>query len=190
MTVSVSGPDLDRAAPSPEQGLSAAQLVASFAAKRGEEASYYVRRDDRVVYRVDVVDGVVLTYTTKEEPMLTIDTIHVPGRVWEDFLDPSCSTMQDELGLGAPERQKIGAGWRAVYRDVPVAAAADLAEYLHDRAETLLGQSFDSYDEWDRRARDMYRAAIRAAAEIRSRKQRAQVLAAEPGGTLDARRFA
>lgn len=86
-------------------------------------------------------------------------TITLPGRVWEDYLDPMASGMQAELGLSEPERKPQGKGWRAVYIDVPTTVAHELAEYLSDRAELLLGQDDDGQ-------RNVHRAALKAAETI------------------------
>lgn len=97
----------------------------------------------------------------------TID-VSIPGRVWDDFLNPDVSEMQRDLGLSLPIRQKAGKGFRVIYHALPLDVAAELAEYLHDRGDMLLGQSIaDSYDPWEKASRDTYRAAIKAAAAIR-----------------------
>lgn len=94
------------------------------------------------------------TITTRTLPALT-----VPGAVWTDYLDPLASGMQAELGLASPEWRRVGKGSQAVYRDVPVDVAADLAEYLVDRAQTLIGNEEPEY-------RGVHRAAIRVAGKI------------------------
>jgi hypothetical protein len=117
--------------------------------------------------------------------MLLID-VGVPGRVWEDFLDPMTSGMQAELGLPEPEIKKAGKGRRFVYRDVPITVALDLAGYLAARGDTLLGQGIDDpYDPEEKAARDTLRAGVTTAAKIRSEVQRARVLAGTSAGILD-----
>lgn len=59
MIVEVSGPGIERRVALPALGLSAAINPASAAARRGDVASFYVRVDDSVVYRLDVEGGVV-----------------------------------------------------------------------------------------------------------------------------------
>lgn len=99
--------------------------------------------------------------------MVTVK-VAVPGRVWEDFLDPLCSGMQAELGLPQPKRVTAGKGWRAVYEAVPTEVARELADYLYERGDLLLGQSVDDpYDPMEKAMRDTYRAAVKASGKIR-----------------------
>lgn len=100
--------------------------------------------------------------------MQVTHTISIPGRVWEDFLDPMCSGMQAELQLPEPRRVRAGKGSRYVYDAVPKETALHLAGYLHDRGDTLLGQGIsDPYDPFEKADRDMLRAAVKTAATIR-----------------------
>lgn len=82
--------------------------------------------------------------------MSTIE-VRIPGRVWEDALDPMTTAMQAELGLPQPSRQKKGRGWTAVYEQVPADVALELALYLDERADTLSQQSPEP------RERELYR---------------------------------
>lgn len=75
----------------------------------------------------------------------TLD-IRVPGSVWNDYLDPSATTMQAELELPKPVWKKSGSHQSAIYTGVPPAVARELADYLFDRADSLLG----NIDTWDR----------------------------------------
>lgn len=77
--------------------------------------------------------------------------VRIPGRVWEDALDPMATGMQAELELPEPRRQKKGRGWTAVYDQVPAHVALELAEYLVDRAATLGNQDVEP------RERELYR---------------------------------
>lgn len=79
--------------------------------------------------------------------------IRMPGRVWEDYLDPKASQMQGEIGLPNPRRVKRGKGWTAVYDDVTPEQAEEVAEYLRDRAWVLLGNEEPEY-------RGVHRAAM------------------------------
>jgi hypothetical protein len=92
-----------------------------------------------------------------------LKTITIPGRVWEDFLDPSATGMQAALGLTDPLTVKRGRGWSAVYRWITADTAHDLADYLRSRGELLLANSDPEYEG---RERDIYRAAIRCADTI------------------------
>ncbi len=118
--------------------------------------------------------------------MITID-VRIPGRVWYDFLDPSATDMQAELALPEPEHKRAGKGSSFIYRDVPQAVALDLAEYLYDRGDMLLGQGIcDPYDPFEKAARDTLRAGIKAAESIRADEQRARIVAAPTAMILDA----
>lgn len=97
-------------------------------------------------------------------------TVKVPGVVWADFLDPRATEMQAELELPEPGRITRGRGWTAVYADVPVAVARELAEYLRDRGELLLSNSDPAYDG---RERGWYRSALKVAETIDSDLRRA-----------------
>jgi hypothetical protein len=101
----------------------------------------------------------------------TID-FALPGKVWDDYLNPDCSSMQAELeedGLPKPERKRAGKGERYVYRGVPLEVAEYVAEYLASRAEMLLGQMVvDPYDPFEKAERAMFRAALDRAADIRA----------------------
>lgn len=89
--------------------------------------------------------------------------IRVPGRVWDDYLDPNCSTMQVELGLDAvPQRwRKVGKGSQLIYSDVPLDIARELADYLNDRGRSLLGDE-------EPETRGVHRRAMLLAAAIRA----------------------
>lgn len=109
---------------------------------------------------------------------MTTTTIKVPGRVWDDFLDPLISGMQAELGLPQPKRVNAGKGWRAVYENVPTEVARELADYLYDRGDTLLGQGVsDPDDPFEKAGRDTYRAAIVVSGKIREAAIRADGMA-------------
>jgi hypothetical protein len=100
-----------------------------------------------------------------------IDIIDIPGRVWEDYLDPAASGMQADLGLPNPEVLRRGKGWTARYRDIDPAVAGELADYLDDRGNLLLGQGVDDpYDPVEKADRAMHRAARDAAWKIRTAK--------------------
>lgn len=86
--------------------------------------------------------------------------VAVPGRVWEDALDPMASAMQGELGLPEPRWVKRGYGSQAVYDDVPVSVAIELADYIGPRAFTLIGQD-------DPENAHVHRSAMKCAARIR-----------------------
>lgn len=92
--------------------------------------------------------------------------VQMPGRVWDDFLDPAATGMEAELEL--PERRvvKRGRGESVFYDGVPDPIAAELADYLSDRAGLLLN---NSDPEFDARERGIYREAIRVAERIRYR---------------------
>lgn len=83
--------------------------------------------------------------------------VRVPGRVWEDALDPAATGMQAALELPQPRRQKKGRGWIAVYDQVPTGVAFKLAKYLSDRATTLAGQAPEP------REREVYRVMANTA---------------------------
>lgn len=92
---------------------------------------------------------------------MTTDTlveVRVPGSVWDDFLTPLATEMQAELGLPRPRFVKRGKGSTAIYADVPVDVARELAEYLISRGELLLSNSDPEYDGLER---GMYRRAIK-----------------------------
>jgi hypothetical protein len=96
-------------------------------------------------------------------------TVSMPGRVWDDFLNPDVSTMQAELGLPEPQRVKIGKGLQVVYYDVPRPVAMEVADYLWSRGDMLIGQSIsDPYDPMEKAARDTLRAACKTAEKIRA----------------------
>jgi hypothetical protein len=100
--------------------------------------------------------------------------IRVASSVWLDFLDPYASGMQAELGLPEPTFRRIGNGGQYSYAAVPVDTALELAEYLYDRADTLLGQGIsDPYDRFEKAARATLRSAIGLSQRIQ-----AEVLAA------------
>jgi hypothetical protein len=98
-------------------------------------------------------------------------TLTIPERVWDDYLNPDVSSMESELGLRAlraePFYRKRGKGGVRVYDDVLERIALELAEYLHDRSDTLLGQSIaDPYDPFEKADRATQRRAMKLAAEI------------------------
>jgi hypothetical protein len=64
--------------------------------------------------------------------------IRIPGRVWYDYLDPMASGMAAEIGLPRPHWTKVGKGHQAIYREVSVAQAREVAEFLMDRGFLLL----------------------------------------------------
>lgn len=104
---------------------------------------------------------------------MQLDTISIPGRVWDDFLNSDVSEMEHDLGLPKSSRVRRGRGFRAIYRNVPLGVAEELSGYLRDRGDTLLGQSIsDPYDPFEKSARDTYRAAIKSADEISGLVQR------------------
>lgn len=85
--------------------------------------------------------------------------VTLPGRVWEDYLDPLASGMQADIGLPAPTWRKVGKGTQAIYSDVTCAQALELVEYLRDRAEMLLTNEEPEY-------RGVHRSAIEASKKI------------------------
>lgn len=88
--------------------------------------------------------------------------VRIPGSVWYDALDPAATDAQADHGLEEPRTVTRGKGWQAVYDDVPVEAALELAEYLSSRASMLLSQGYlEKYEA------DTHRAAIKAAERIR-----------------------
>lgn len=99
-------------------------------------------------------------------------TFDVPASVWYDALDPDASAMQAELaedGLPLPVYVKRGKSGSYRYIDAPVDIALDLARYIGDRGDMLLGQGVgDPYDPDEKRQRDCYRSAIRCAERIRA----------------------
>lgn len=102
--------------------------------------------------------------------------IVIPGRVWEDFLSPSISGMEKELGLtplqATPFRVKRGKGEQFCYDNVPDEIVLDLASYLFDRGDTLLGQGIvDPYDSFEKAERDMLRRACKLGEELRKAVQ-------------------
>lgn len=107
-----------------------------------------------------------------------LEKVDIPERVWLDTLDPLCSGMQADLELGEPELVRRGKGGTRRYRDVPVATALDLAEYVGGRGEMLLAQGAEGMgdDPVVKAERDCYRAAVKVAARIRQ-----QVEALESG---------
>lgn len=93
--------------------------------------------------------------------------VRIPGRVFDDYLDEKASGMAAALGLPEPGRRKAGKGWSYWYV-VSAAVAEELGRYLAGRAETLLGQGItDPYDPFEKRERDVHRAALRVAEQIR-----------------------
>lgn len=111
--------------------------------------------------------------------------VAVPGAVYADYLDPNCSTMELELGLPPTTSRKRGRGWQFHYAGVPINRAEALADYLHDRAEVLLGQlDQDEGAHAHRRAIEVataIREAIVRARVVVERAERA-VASAEPAG--------
>lgn len=101
----------------------------------------------------------------------------VPASVWQDFLDPAATGMESELGLrerrATPFFRKRGKGGTYVYEDVSPEVAIELAGYLNDRGDTLLGQSIDDpYDSWEKSMRDMLRRAVKLSEQIRNDAKR------------------
>lgn len=95
-------------------------------------------------------------------------TIKLSGRIWDDYLNPAASGMAAEIGLPDPMHVKHGKGSRVIFEDVPADDAKEVADYLADRANLLLGQGIsDPYDPFEKADRDTHRAAIKAATEIR-----------------------
>lgn len=93
--------------------------------------------------------------------------IEIPGRVWDDFLNPLTSGMEKDLGLPRPTHRRRGRGFVVRYENVTANTARELAEYLRDRGETLLNQGVcDPYDPMEKAERDTYRAAIRSAERL------------------------
>lgn len=93
--------------------------------------------------------------------------VRIPGKVWDDFLDPRASGMQAELGLGEPRHVRRGRGTQAVYDNVPAESVLELAEYLRDRGNTLLAQGIDDpYDPEEKATRDVYRSAVKTAESL------------------------
>lgn len=99
-----------------------------------------------------------LTLPARHGTLLYMTTIQVgiPGRVWDDYLDPNCTSMESEIGLTDFHTVKRGKGCTVVYT-CAVDQAIELGQYLVDRGWTLLGQ--DEYGE-------VHRAAIRAGQKI------------------------
>lgn len=99
--------------------------------------------------------------------------IEVPGAVWEDFLDPDASGMELALGLrdrrATPFVRRYGRGCSYRYSDVPRDVVVELAEYLVDRGDTLLGQGVsDPYDRGEKASRDALRRAVALGQALRS----------------------
>lgn len=99
-------------------------------------------------------------------------TVVVPESVWDDFLSPDVSQMEQELGLrdrrATPFFRKRGKGGTRTYHHVPHHIVVELARYLHDRGDTLLAQGItDPDDPFEKANRDAYRRAIKLAAELR-----------------------
>lgn len=96
-------------------------------------------------------------------------TIRIPQSVYYDALDPGISGMHEEIGLPDPEYVRVGKGASYLYKGVTIEQALDVAEYIGDRGSMLLGQGYRgmSDDPEEMRARDCYRAAIKAAEKIR-----------------------
>jgi hypothetical protein len=88
-------------------------------------------------------------------------TVTVPGKVWDDYLDPMVTPIAQEIGLPDYTQRRKGRGWQVVYAEVSPETARDLAGYLEDRAESLLWGSDDEDRTTHRRALDLA-ATIRA----------------------------
>jgi hypothetical protein len=104
-------------------------------------------------------------------------TVAIPERVWDDFLSPSVSSMESELGLtplrAEPFTRKRGKGAQCVYHNVSAEIRADLGRYLYDRGDLLLGQGVrDPYDPFEKAERDMLRRAMKLGAEIMEKAAR------------------
>lgn len=98
---------------------------------------------------------------------MQLATIRIPGRVYDDYLDPMVSGMAAELELAKPLFVKRGKGTSALYA-MTAEQALEVAGYLHDRGVTLLGQGIsDPYDPFEKADRDTHRAAIKTAERIR-----------------------
>lgn len=70
--------------------------------------------------------------------------VRLPAAVWYDALDPMTSGMQADLDLPEPMSIRVGKGRTVIYRDIPTFVVLELADYLADRAETMLAQDIDS----------------------------------------------
>lgn len=90
--------------------------------------------------------------------------------VWDDYLDPSTSSMESELGLPQPQHRK-----GVVTYEAPPRVAMELAGYLGDRGGTLLGQSGE--DASNRRAhREAVKIANAIEEEVRASRKRGTLL--------------
>lgn len=90
--------------------------------------------------------------------------ITFPGSVYEDALDPGTSGMAKEIGLPEPKVIRRGRGYTCVYEGITEDQAREAADYVYSRADTLLGQGIDDpYDAEEKRLRNTYRAAMKAA---------------------------
>jgi hypothetical protein len=105
---------------------------------------------------------------TDDGPRPRAITVVIPESVWDDFLSPDCSGMEAELGLtelrADPFYRRRGTGGQRVYENVLRADALELAEYLYDRGDMLLGQDYSTDDA---STRDAYRRAVKLAEQIR-----------------------
>lgn len=111
---------------------------------------------------------------TDDGPRTRAITVTIPESVWDDFLSPDVSQMEGELGLtelrADPFYRRRGKGGQRVYENVLRADALEIAGYLYDRGDLLLGQGIsDPDDEFEKASRDCYRRAIKLADEIRER---------------------
>lgn len=88
-------------------------------------------------------------------------TITLPRSVWDDYLDPACSGMQAEMELPKPTWKKVGKGSQAIYEGVTLEQAEEVAEYLWDRGDTLIGNEEPEY-------RGVHRRAMATAERIRA----------------------
>jgi len=113
-------------------------------------------------------------------------TIKIAGRVWYDSLDPAATAMEGELELPAREWRNVGKGSQAIYEDVPLDVAEELASYLIDRAWLLLSNSDPEYEQ---RERSTYRAMAKVGEKIRAdvkhARQVAMLKSATSAGMLD-----
>lgn len=87
--------------------------------------------------------------------------LRIPGRVWYDALDPNASGMEAEIGLPQRRVQPKGRGVTFVYDDVTDEQAAEVAEYLEERALLLSAQSGLGPNE-----RELYRIMARTGRAI------------------------
>ena len=93
--------------------------------------------------------------------MDSAQTITVPGKVWDDYLDPMATPIAEQIGLPDYTQRRKGRGWQVIYPKVCPEAARNLAGYLEDRADAMLWGSDDE-------DRATHRRAVAIAAQIRA----------------------